>query len=555
MAWSTSRYLALGLTTLSACPAPTPEWQAALPMTPTPAPAPPPASGPRQLVAATGRACLVDATGGLTCWGRDARGIARLPERIDLGSGPLVQVALAPDQGCGLDEAGAVWCWAQTAQRVPLPRRARAIAVGEGRGCALLDDRSVHCWATGETARRLEGLAGEASLAIGARYLCLLDGGKPKCLPLDGGPLVAPRGSPPARALTLTGHDLCVLGEDDQVYAWGGLCRAGASGFGDYPCAPDELAQARDLVAGGGRTCAHRDGGWWCWGDDDLGLVTAGDEHAPRLWRPVPLAHDPDYQRLALGRDHLCGLDGEGRVECRGEGDALGRGMPTWATTRLRLPLPASAELALSAEQLCWRDGGAIECLSGRQDPEVLAESAELIGFRVDGARVCGWRQDGHLRCWHDDDRLARGIGGAVDLGSWGENLCVVQSRGAVSCVEGPDARGAFTAGPTAIAGLSAVTAIGVARDGACALSPPGSLRCWGLGVPLLELSSTARKMAVGAHEVCALEDAAVRCWALPPASAPPALTPVGGASALAVGAGHRCAVQDDALLCWGRGG
>jgi len=142
-----------------------------------------------------------------------------------------------------------------------------------------------------------------------------------------------------------------------------------------------------------------------------------------------------------------------------------------------------------------------------------------------------------------------------------------------------PTGRGAFSARPLEVEGLSDVRALALGSFHACALLGSGHVRCWGHGgfgqlgdgrredsaVPV-EVAGLERVTAVAAGEghSCAVVDGMVRCWGsgargqlgdgrFEDTLAPVSVTGLDDVIALGAGRAHTCALRaSHQVACWG---
>lgn len=124
-------------------------------------------------IAAGGDAtCAILRDRALWCWGRvPGRGVLP-PTRID-GLADVVEVALSDTHVCAVRAWGGVACWGKDEEGelgdgaftdraapvdvVDLSVPAREVAVGRAHTCALLGDRTVHCWGANGSSQLADG--------------------------------------------------------------------------------------------------------------------------------------------------------------------------------------------------------------------------------------------------------------------------------------------------------------------------------------------------------------------------------------------------------------
>jgi alpha-tubulin suppressor-like RCC1 family protein/lysophospholipase L1-like esterase len=261
---------------------------------------------------------IVDA--GAYCWGDNTRGQGGVERPLFLLSpgfvpslpGPVTALAAGTEHSCAVSE-GAVWCWGRN-------------EVGEAGAPPQGRCRETHAVRPCSTPPvRVEGIEGRATaVSLGARHGCALAEGAAWCWGEAaqgqlGDGTHAPR-SRPARvvglptqitALALGQDHGCALAEQ-RVWCWGAGSR-GQQGDGALEDRPlphrVEVPEAGLglLAAGGDRSCAAGER-VWCWGDGETVAV------------PVDGVSGP-VRALAVGVDHVCAAELDGRVRCWGDND------------------------------------------------------------------------------------------------------------------------------------------------------------------------------------------------------------------------------------------
>jgi alpha-tubulin suppressor-like RCC1 family protein len=296
----------------------------------------------RRVSAATGRACGLDDSGTVYCWGwsRDARqsGSAAFTPPVALRSeARFVDLAVGPFHACALTAEGTAFCWGDNGDgqlgnglAIPAPApvavlgdaRFRAISAGERHTCALDHAGAVHCWGANES-----GQAGAGALRRTLR---------PKLV--EGGRTFS--------ALSAGTRHTCALTEDGRAWCWGenGRGQAGVAGGGvivdgGVPVSSDARFVA--IAAGWAHTCAlDETGRAWCWGANRHGqLGTSGTDEEPHP-RPVPVAGERQFASLSASF-RTCALDDQQNVFCWGGSGQhpaadLAAARPRRLSTRLR---------------------------------------------------------------------------------------------------------------------------------------------------------------------------------------------------------------------------
>jgi alpha-tubulin suppressor-like RCC1 family protein len=254
------------------------------------------------------------------CWGDNTRGQGGVERPLFLLSpglvpslpGPVTALAAGTEHSCAVSQ-GAVWCWGRNeAGEAGVPPQDRC-----------RETRAVQSCSTPPA--RVEGIEGRATaVSLGARHGCALAEGTAWCWgeaahgQLGDGdrasrPLPGRVHGLPSRvtALALGRDHGCALAAA-RVWCWGAGSRGqqGDAALEDRPL-PHRVdvpePDVRLLAAGGDRSCAAGER-VWCWGDGET------------VARPVDGVTGP-VRALAVGVDHACAVEGDGRVRCWGDND------------------------------------------------------------------------------------------------------------------------------------------------------------------------------------------------------------------------------------------
>lgn len=362
------------------------------------------------------------------------------------------------------------------------------IDAGDKHTCAILGDRSVHCWGLGGEGRLGYGSMADISnaanagavdlgagrsaraLAAGFDFTCaILDTGAVRCW--GGGAngrlgngstasVLTPTAGPPvdfgpnltATAISAGYQHACAILSDGSVRCWG-LGTAGRLGYGNQASVGDNeqvvSAGAVDLGAGHRavaisagwyHTCAIRDDGQLlCWGYGAYsqlgypGTASVGDDETPGSVGPVPLGGRA-VRAVSAGDSHTCVILDDGTARCWGLGTygRLGYGSTSTVT---------SAAVAPPVNLGPGRSAAAISTYLGH---------------------TCAVLDTGEVRCW--------GLGGNGRLG-YGNQDGIGDDPGETPA----------SAGPVPLAGRTA-RAITVGISHTCALLDDATMRCWGFG-------------------------------------------------------------------------
>jgi alpha-tubulin suppressor-like RCC1 family protein len=324
--------------------------------------------------------CAVLVSGGVECWGYNARGelgdgttVDSLSPRPVQGITNATAVKLSRGDiddtsngghGCARLSTGAVRCWGGNTwgqlgngtwygnQTSPVAvigiGTATAVDVGDTHSCALLASGAVQCWGDGELGQLGNGFNAEivdapvavigigtaTALALGVGHSCaLLASGAVRCWgdnsagALGNGTTtssntpVAVSGIGNATAIAAGEAFSCALLASGGVKCWG-VNVAGELGNGTYansstPVAVTGISTAVAITAGGGQACAVlSNGAAKCWGANAYGDLGDGTNTISNIPVRVHTINGPT--RLAAGYAHTCALFSGGVMRCWG---------------------------------------------------------------------------------------------------------------------------------------------------------------------------------------------------------------------------------------------
>jgi alpha-tubulin suppressor-like RCC1 family protein len=304
------------------------------------APAPIAVADPQAVVAAAvgyNHACLLQADGGLACWGHDEKG--------QLGDG----------------NSGAAANTSSPVAAMGLAAPAMEISLGTAATCALYTDRTAACWGWDPF-----GIFGAASLPSSL---------SPTPLPVAG--------LANATQLVLEEDHACARLGDGTVSCWGtniaGDLGDGTTVSHGKPAPVVGIDDAVEIAVGLEHACArHADGTVSCWGGDTDGEL--GDGGGAKAV-PAPKRVDGlgGVAQIAAGGLHTCARLGDGTVSCWGSNSSGELGDGTWTSRATPTPVPGvtgAVQLALGSSSSCAR----------------LADATVVCwGNNVDGQLGLGW--------------------------------------------------------------------------------------------------------------------------------------------------------------------
>ncbi|MGE5223091.1 MAG: RCC1 repeat-containing protein [Omnitrophica WOR_2 bacterium] len=472
--------------------------------------------------------CALSTTGGVKCWGDNARG--------RLGDGTTLD-RNTPGYAAGLLSGVA------------------AISSSHKHTCALLKTGGVKCWGY--------NLHGE--LGIGTTT--------DSTLPVDVAGLTSG-----VVGITAGGFHTCALMSGGTVKCWGanwhGQVGDGTTDDQHFPVNVIGLTGVISVRAGKYHTCALiNTGAVKCWGYNLFGQVGNGLSEMVRA-RPVNVTGlSSGVASISLGELHTCAVTTGGAVKCWGDNSEgqLGTGnrKDQWVPADVSGLSSGAAEVSAATDFTCARMAtGTAKCWGNNWAGQLGDGTNTRRTLPVDVAGLSGTIT-------------------AVETGD--SHTCVVLSNGSLQCW-GSNAFGQLGNGasglrlqPVSVLGLaSGVIAVTQGTLHACALTAAGGVKCWGnnqygqLGdgttidrvspVSVAGLDSGVLAVTAGGFHTCAiLKTGGARCWGynlhgeLGDNSNNQRTTPVNvsglgdGAIALAAGYYHTCALMSSgAVECWG---
>jgi alpha-tubulin suppressor-like RCC1 family protein len=336
------------------------------------------------------------------------------------------------------------------------------------------------------------------------------------------------------------------------------------------------------VTAGDDFTCAlTAQGKAYCWGLNEGGQLGAGSV-SETVRTPVPVAGEMTFADLSAGREHTCGITGDGRAYCWGRGGALGTGEET-----ARVPTPVAtavrfAGISAGDQRTCAAaKEGAVYCWGrfsrpsadpgGRGGPAVapIETSVRFRSVRAGLGHACGIATDSQAYCWGTNTFGELGVppaapsrwappqlvalGAAVtDLSVSSHGTCAVTAGGTAYCwgsnFFGQLGNGAWTeryavnATPSRIVGDQRWRLVSTSGGFTCGLTVDGNAYCWGTN------ASSERLLGSTA--------APDRCGTAPPrecSTRPARLAGNFRFQTLSTGGSHTCGITTDArLYCWG---
>lgn len=308
--------------------------------------------------------CGVTHNGDAYCWGDNSYGQLGTPAAIGTcgaGQTPCSMTPVAVNStlkfsevapgfiaSCGLSDAGVAYCWGDNGNGElgigtftgpdncfgrpcslsPLPvstdLRFKTISAGAANACAIArSSGALYCWGDGQ--------------------LDQLGNGTPQPAPATA-PVLAAGGL--SFAATKIGAVVsCGIAKSGAAYCWGNGIEDGlgtttppescfTQGFGNFPCSssPNPVMgglrfQTEETAIGLERTTScmiGKSGYAYCWGRGDQGQLGNGTNVFSTAM-PVRVSGNIEFEAIAVGSAHACGLTGRGDAYCWGA-NSFGQG-------------------------------------------------------------------------------------------------------------------------------------------------------------------------------------------------------------------------------------
>lgn len=386
----------------------------------------------KQLVAGDDFACVLHATGGVSCWGENAAVVQGVP------SGEFHLLTAGSTFACGLTPENSLQCWGDPAQPAAMAPSVEAIAVAAGRAhaCAVRGDYSLVCW--GDNTR------GQSSPPPEGQFVSVFAGGNSSCA-IDADGRVHCWGGDENVGPAPGGHFIAVSAATDYACALG--IDGSVSCFGSHSSAAVSPPRGHfSSISAGRKACGvQRSGKLDCWGAEP-------EEPGP-----------PDGRFLAVStNDHdSCAIRESGELAC-------------WGQNQIGLPPPGTfSHVSVGPAHACaiTRDDHQGVCWGIENAPGVEERLGYATAIASGDWHACALDQKSHVTCWgmivagpatqlrelSAGTALATGVTTTGELVSWGND----------SAIQPLPAGADFTA-ITSYSGF------------ACALRTNGTLSCWG---------------------------------------------------------------------------
>lgn len=357
----------------------------------------------------------------------------------------------------------------------------------------------------------------------------------------------------------------------------------GAVPQSNTPLGIDLATKYSQVTAGGSHTCGlafaniNTPGKLSCWGDNTYGQLGSGQNAAgtaPQSNTPVKVDQGTDFQQIAAGTLHTCGLTSSGALKCWGNNSKGQLGIsPASGSTNPIIFIPTVIDDALtsylqvtagashtcgitSAKVLkCWGDNSMGQLNNGQPiqsyAPLVIDSGTLYQNVSAGAFHTCGITTGGVLKCWGNNSSGQLGSGDLlppatplviVDLGTPYQNVsagashtCGITTGEVLKCWGDnfPGRLGnrlptpSYT--PLVIDSANLYAQISAGSTHSCGITLTGELKCWGrnstgeLGNGLSETSHTPsvidsttgyQQVSAGTFHTCGINSTgSLKCW------------------------------------------
>jgi alpha-tubulin suppressor-like RCC1 family protein len=215
-----------------------------------------------------------------------------LTQRIGAGS----------SHSCFLDAQGLIECWGPNISQVtqiPTGIFTELVTAGDT-NCALKDDATIHCWGDNSFGQMNSPSGQFIQISLSSYHGCAVDIYQEiQCWGRDDyGETIPPSGM--FIRVGAMNHLSCGIRDDDSMECWG----SNDAGILTDPPSDTYLTPAFGSNAFDTYACAVSFLGVTCWGNDSYSQVVN--------------AVNGDYERVVLGRNHICALSYSGEINCWG---------------------------------------------------------------------------------------------------------------------------------------------------------------------------------------------------------------------------------------------
>ncbi len=383
--------------------------------------------------------------------------------------------------------------------------------------------------------------------------------------------------------ITAGAYHTCAL-ISGSVWCWG-LNSRGQLGNGTTTNSPAPvqvlgLATIQHISAGYDYTCAMGASSMACWGDNTYGQLGNNAPSTSPVTTPVGVTGLTTPFQISAGFDHTCALLTDKTVQCWGRNRYGQLGIGAGNITDSPVPVPVTLAGLPS--------GNTVDAVAAGAQHTCLLTNAHTVYCWGDGSQ--GQMGNGKDNSVNTVPGIVNSLNTAASISAGGYSdtghVCVVTTTFGVICwgsnVLGQIGDGTTTNRelPTAVSGLTNVSAVEVGVNHTCALLKDNTLQCWGsdssgqLGDGVNTISPTpvsvsgtnagATLLGTGEETSCAVINGKTMCWGNNRSGQVgdttftnrPAPTQVIGLSGAVTdidgGMTQSCAIVNGGVTCWG---
>jgi alpha-tubulin suppressor-like RCC1 family protein len=337
------------------------------------------------------------------------------------------------------------------------------IAAGAAFTCAIKTDDTVWCWG-----RNDQGQLGSSDHS----------GLTESLLPVRAGVFGYGAVAAPTKVVAGTDH-VCVLTSAGTVWCWGrnGWGQAGVNGPTQFdPVQVSVGGTVTQLAAGGSNTCAVlSDNSMRCWGQNNFGQLGIGSSDTAAHYTPEVVLGIPAsfaVSSIDIGTGHVCASSTAGEAWCWGRfmHGRLGTTTTSNATSAARTAALSgtATDVSAGADHSCVVVGAGLMCFGRNQSsqsgqpnstsqfstPTAVTTTGTVSRVSAGDAFTCALMNTGAVQCFGSNAAGQLGRGNAISL----------------------------DATPGVVQGLSTgAVAMTTGASHACAITPAGDVKCWGL--------------------------------------------------------------------------
>lgn len=299
-----------------------------------------------------------------------------------------------------------------------------------------------------------------------------------------------------------------------------------------------EISSIQSMVTGSNHTCKVSTGGQVeCWGIETWQAGGYSAERPDGYTQEDRIAHlfppEEEFQQVALGTSHTCGLTTSGNVSCWGIGPAMGN-TPYGTLKSITAGHLHTCGLTTEGRAVCWGEDNDIPIfengeLKSQYSGHLSPPQDSFVELTAGSFHTCGLKENGSVKCWGSNKTPSGDVVG--------------QSHSPAGTFISISAGKTFT----------------------CGIEMNGRLTCWGDLSGEVPNDSFVRISAGGSHACGIRENGTILCWGTPWVSGFSDEdggtiysfgTPSGKFRKISSGSNHTWGeLESGELVCWGEVG